>query len=107
MAWHVFTVRIDEKPGGWRVHSHREVGAFDGPEQMAGHGFLPVLVKHGYLGSTHVYSRDEVGPGQIGVYVLISNADVPKLAKRQVLVMGIGNGPSGADWPMLALEWTP
>ena len=53
-----------------------------------------------------MYSENEVGPGKTAVYLLSSNADVPKLASSQLLIMGIGNGPSGADWPVLALEWT-
>lgn len=103
--WHVFTVRIEEKPGGWKVHSHREVGTFAGQERPAGKDVVETLKKEGYLGAKVVYSEDEVGAGKTAVYVLASAADVPKLAATFLLVMGIGNGPSGADWPMMALEW--
>ena len=105
--WHVFTVRIEEKPGGWKVHSSREVGVIAGMERPAGKEVVGELVKQGYLGTKVVFSESEVGSGQTAVYILVSNLDVPKLARSQLLIMGIGNGPSGADWPMMALEWAP
>jgi hypothetical protein len=105
--WHVFTVRIEEKPGGWKVHSNREVGTIAGMERPAGKDIVEELKKQGYLGSKVVSSEDEVGAGRIAAYVLASAADVPKLAQTMLLVMGIGNGPSGADWPMMSLEWKP
>lgn len=104
--WHVFTVRIDEKPGGWKVHSHREIGTFAGMERAGTRELLDQLKAEGYLGSRVVFSDNDVGAGSMAAYVLRSMADVPKLAPQQFLLMGIGNGPSGADWPMLALEWT-
>jgi hypothetical protein len=103
--WHVFTVRIEEKPGGWKVHSNREVATFAGQERVHGKDLVAALKIEGYLGSKVIFSENEAGPGQTAVYVLHSSADVPKLAATQFLIMGIGNGPSGADWPMMALEW--
>lgn len=104
--WHVFTVRIEEKPGGWKVHSNREVGTIDGIPTPQGKSIVDDLKTNGYLGAKFVFSENEVGPGQIGCYTLFSTVDVPKLARQQLLIMGIGNGPAQADWPMLALEWT-
>lgn len=105
--WHVFTVRIEEKPGGWKVHSNREVGTIVGMERPSARELVAELVSQGYLGTKVVFSENEAGPGNTAVYLITSTVDVPKLAKSQMLVMGIGNGPSGADWPMMALEWTP
>ena len=105
--WHVFTVRIEEKPGGWKVHSNREVGTIAGMERPAGKDVIADLRTEGYLGTKVVFSENEVGPGKTAVYILVSGGDVPKLARQQLLIMGIGNGPSGADWPLFALEWAP
>lgn len=105
--WHVFTVRIEEKPGGWKVHSTREVGTLTGMEKPAASDLIADLKKEGYLGTRVIFSENEVGAGKTAAYILYSNGDVPKLARGQLLIMGIGNGPSGADWPMMALEWSP
>ena len=104
--WHVFTVRIEEKPGGWKVHSNREVGTIAGMERPTGKELIADLKKEGYLGAKVVFSENDAGAGETAVYILVSHTDVPKLARSQLLVMGIGNGPSGADWPVFALEWT-